>query len=125
LLASLSGAEPGDYSPRVFQGETFVRVLTWKDGTGALVNLTGYTAVLQIRNMSTRALVRQLTQASGLTLGGVAGTITWTLTATQTTALPLTSRYQPPQRLTYSLKLTSGTSVVTALLAGEVIVEGP
>ena len=69
------------------QGETFDRTVTWTIDDVA-VNLTGYTARLQIRktHKSTSAVV-SLTQASGLTLGGSAGTIQIVISATATAAL--------------------------------------
>lgn len=109
-------AEPGLYSPNCRKGETWTRVLTWRDGAGALVNLTGYTAKLQLRDTVSRTVVLELTQASGLTLGGAAGTITWSMTATQTLALPTGAQ-------SYDLRLTSGTSVVTFLVYGYVNVQ--
>ena len=49
LLASSAWAtEPGIYNPNVYQGESFSRTLTWRDGAGDLVDLTGYTARLDI-----------------------------------------------------------------------------
>lgn len=93
------------------QGETFDRTVTWKiDGTA--VNITGYTARLQIRktHKSTSAVV-SLTQASGLTLGGSAGTIQIVISATATAAL--TAR-----RYVYDLELVSSSGVVTRVLEG-------
>jgi len=116
LVAPQLWAEPGTWNPNCRQGETFVRVITWKDSTGALVNLTGYTAKLQLRDTVSGTVIDDFTESTGLALGGAAGTITWTVTATETTALPVGS-------LAYDLRLTSGTSVVTYLLAGHVAVQ--
>ena len=114
LVAALSVfAEPGLYSPSVRQGETFVRVITWKDANGDLVNLAGYTAKLQLRDPTAGTIVDEFTESTGLALGGAAGTITWTITATETAALPAGT-------LAYDLRLTSGASVVTYLLYGQV-----
>ncbi len=116
LVAPQLWAEPGLWSPNCRQGETFTRVITWKDSTGALVNLTGYTAKLQLRDTVSATVVDEFTDTTGLALGGAAGTITWTMTATETAALPVGS-------LVYDLRLTSGASVVTYLLAGFVHVQ--
>ncbi len=113
LLAPHLQAEPGLWNPNCRQGETFVRVITWKDSAGALVNLTGYTAKLQLRDTQTNSVIDDFTDTTGLALGGVAGTITWTMTATETVLLPVGS-------VSYDLRLTSGTSVVTYLLYGHV-----
>ncbi len=117
LAPALLWAEPGQYNTTCSKGSTFVRVLTWRDSGGSLVNLTGYTARLTIRSgyHSTSTQLLDLTQASGLTLGGVAGTITWALTSTQTGTLPVGVVY-------YDLKLTSGAGDVTYLLYGSITV---
>jgi len=116
IFAPLLWAEPGTWNPVCRQGETFVRIITWEDGTGALVNLTGYAAKLELRDTQTAAVVDSFTESTGLALGGALGTITWTMKATETAALPVGS-------LAYDLRLTSGTSVVTYLLAGHVNVQ--
>jgi hypothetical protein len=54
---------------------------------GALINLTGYTAKIQLRRALESSVELELTHASGITLGGVAGTITIVFTSTQTSAL--------------------------------------
>ena len=105
------------YNLNIEQGATFTRTITWKDSTGAAVNLTGYTARMQIRERveSTSALV-SLTQASGITLGGAAGTVVITITPTQTDALPNIKKG------VYDLELVSNGGIVTRLLQGEVVV---
>ena len=96
------------------QGETFDRTVTWTIDDVA-VNLTGYTARLQIRktHKSTSAVV-SLTQASGLTLGGAAGTIEIVISATATAALD-------PGRYVYDLELVSAGGVVTRVLEGAIV----
>lgn len=117
LFATVLWAEPGTWSPTCRQGETFVRVITWRDSGGALVNLTGYTAKLQLRDPSFgTTAVDEFTESTGLALGGAAGTITWTMTAAETALLPVGA-------LAYDLRLTSGSGVVTYLLAGHVTVQ--
>src|SRR5512139_3193680 len=82
-------AEPGLWNPNCRQGETFVRVITWKDSSGALVNLSGYSAKIQLRDSQTSAIIDEFTDTTGITLGGAAGTITWTMTATETVLFPV------------------------------------
>ncbi len=115
-FAAFASAEPGLYSPNCRQGETFVRVITWQDGSGALVNLTGFTAKIELRNPQTGTVVDTFTETTGLALGGPAGTITWTMTATETALFTAGA-------LKYDLRLTSGAGVVTYLLAGLVEVQ--
>lgn len=62
------------------QGEDYREVWTWYDASGALVNLSGYTALLQARSAYGAAdlLIDISTTAGahgGITLGGAAGTI--------------------------------------------------
>jgi Na+/serine symporter len=107
---------PGIYDLVCPQGATFQKTFTWSvDGTA--VNLTGYSAALQVRSAydSDVALV-SLVSGSGIVLGGAAGTIDVTISAAVTSGLPVGS-------LTYDLELTSG-SVVTRLLQGAFNVSG-
>jgi hypothetical protein len=107
----------GVYDLEIEQGETFNPVLTWTDSTGALVNVTGYTARMQIRRSAdATAALLELTTANGrITLGGVAGTITFSVSATDTAALP-------SGIFRYDLELVSSGGVVTKLLKGDVVV---
>jgi ketopantoate hydroxymethyltransferase len=98
------------------QGATFQRTVTWKDENGALINLTGYTARLQIRETpDATATIVSLTDSSGLVLGGSAGTIAITISATATAALTIT-------RAVYDLELVTAGGIVTRLLEGTVSV---
>ncbi len=76
------------------QGATFSQQITWKAGTPAVpVDLTGCTARMQIRPTIPSATVHTsiTTENGGITLGGVAGTVLLTMTATQTAALSFTT----------------------------------
>lgn len=58
------------------QGAKFSRLIQWNDAKGNAVDLTGYTAKLQARRTKNdTAAVISLTESSGITLGGSAGTI--------------------------------------------------
>lgn len=99
------------------QGATFLLNLVWKDSLGAPINLTGYTARMQVRHKITDAspLLTFTTENGGITLGGVAGTIAVTGSATLTDALTVKSGV-------YDLELVSGTGVVTRLIEGSVTI---
>jgi hypothetical protein len=73
----------GTYKITCDQGATFERVFTVKDGNGDLLNLTGYTARMQVRPEidSAEVLVELTTQNGRIVLGGVAGTIALSLDA--------------------------------------------
>ena len=96
------------------QGETFSKTLVWsKDG--APVDLTNYTAAMQVRSSYTSSTaVVSLTNSNGITLGTINGQITITISAAATSAIA-SGNY------VYDLELTSG-DVVTRLLEGQFIV---
>lgn len=104
--------KPGNYTITVYQGATFSRVFTWKDGAGSLINLTGYTARLQARSsVDSTSTLCSLTSAGGdITLGGAAGTITVVMSAATTAAIT--------QSGVYDLELIDGSGNVTRLLEG-------
>jgi hypothetical protein len=96
------------------QGSTFTRSVTWSQD-GLPVNITGYTAAMQIRSSySSSTPVVSLTSSSGITLGGTAGTIQITISAVATAAIAAGN-------YVYDLELTSG-GTVTRLLEGQFIV---
>lgn len=107
-------AAPVDLS--IEAGATFVQVLTWKDSTGALIDLTGYSARAQVRAVpaSERVVLAVSSPSSGIVLGGAAGTITLTFSAVQTALLP------DGHVGVWDLLLTSGTGTVTRLAEGTV-----
>lgn len=99
------------------QGATFEYILTWTNPDGTPIDLTGYTARMQIRRRTTsQQLVDTLTTENGkITLGGAEGTITLNLSATETAALPA-AQHQ------YDLELVSSGGEVTRLLMGYFVV---
>ena len=106
----------------VEQGATWSQAVIWKTGSPATaVNLTGYTARMQLRTSvtaSTAAL--SLTTENGriaLTAGSGAGagTITLSISATDTAALAA-------GRYVYDLELVSGGGLVTRVMEGVVTV---
>jgi hypothetical protein len=107
----------GRHDLRIEQGETFIRVVQWKDSTGALVDLTGYSGFMQIRSGKTGEVVLDVDGLpSGVVLGGAAGTATVTIPPASTLALPEASV------LNYDLKVISGGGQVTYLIEGTVYV---
>ena len=101
---------PGLYDLVCPQGASFDKTFTWTIG-GTAVNLTGYTAAMQVRvGFDTATTLVSLTNGSGITLGGTAGTIGVAISAAVTTVLDAGS-------YAYDLELYSG-STVTRLLQG-------
>jgi hypothetical protein len=100
------------YDILIEQGATYSQVITYKDN-GVAVNLTGYTARMQVRaTLEAATALIELTTANGrIALGGAAGTITLSISATDTEALT-------SGRGVYDLELVSGSGIVTRLLQG-------
>jgi hypothetical protein len=94
------------------QGATFSRVITWKSSTGTPVDLTGYTAKMQVRvsYTSASAVLTLSTAAGSIVLGGALGTITITGQASAMT--------MDGNNYVYDLELTSGGGAVTRLIMG-------
>lgn len=101
----------GRYNILMEQGATFSLPLVYQDSTGTPVDLTTYTAILQVReNPASPVIVELSTSNGGITLGGVLGTITLFLSAVATSLLPAGEFF-------YDLKLHPG-------VAGERLLEG-
>jgi hypothetical protein len=107
---------PGIYNITCPQGATWDRTFTVTIG-GTALNLTGYTAAMQVRDSAgaATALV-SLTNGAGITLGGTAGSVGVTIASTATAALSAGS-------YSYDLELNSG-STITRLLEGAFNVTG-
>lgn len=105
-----------NYDLCIAQGATFQKVITWKSD-GVLVDLTGYSARSQIRATSESATpLIELTTANGrIALGGAAGTITLTISATDSASLTA-------GRGVYDLELVAPNGTVTRLLQGTVTI---
>lgn len=101
------------------QGATLSRTVTWKDSAKTPINVTGYSARMQVRpEITSTVLTLELTTAnSRIALGGVLGTVTLTVSAADTSALV-------PGRYVYDLELVSGAGVVSRLLMGNFVVRG-
>lgn len=100
------------------QGATFNRVIEWQKSTElnptvfSPVDLTLYTGKMQVRKGYGSTLLAEFSTANGkMILGGVAGTITLLLSASETSALPSGS-------FIYDLELTDGSGNVTRFLQG-------
>jgi hypothetical protein len=104
----------GIYDFTLEQGATFSRTLTYKIDDVA-VNLTGYTARMKAKRRfdDVSPLINLTTENGGITLGGSAGTITLTMSATDTAALSFDTAF-------YDLELVSGGGVVTRLVRGTI-----
>lgn len=108
----------GRYDITIEQGATFRLNLVWKDSNGVAVNLTGYTARMQVRRAygDTVAQLDLTTENGTITLGGAAGTIEVVVPATQTDDLVASKGV-------YDLELSSGSGEVTRLIEGKVTIK--
>jgi hypothetical protein len=106
---------PATYNITAYQGATYDLSLTYSIG-GTAVNLTGYTAAMQVReNPNSSTTILSLTSGSGITLGGTAGTIEVSVSAS-------TMGSASPGFYAYDLELTSG-SQVTRLIQGKFAIQ--
>lgn len=105
------------YNITVEQGATYTLAITYKDASGNAINLSGYTARMDVRaTYNSPSTIIELTTENGrIELGGVNGTINLSITAANTAALPTSNAV-------YDLELDSG-SAVTRLIQGRFIVD--
>ena len=105
---------PGRYNISVYKGTTFQLSPTWKVDN-LPVDLTGYTADMQVRDVS-NSLITELSTGNGrAVINAALGTVALTLTATQTAALAA-GNYN------YALNLTDSAGNVYQILQGAFIV---
>jgi hypothetical protein len=104
------------YDLNMDQGSDWYFNLEYKDGSGNPINLTGYTAAMQLRQFydSTTAVLT-LTSSAGITITGATGFLAIHATATQTAAIPA-------GKYVYDLEIKSSTNIVTRLIQGTVTV---
>jgi hypothetical protein len=107
--------EPGTYSRTVYCGATWERTFTFKIN-GTLVNWTGYTAKMQVKEFLNSSAVITLTSSSGITLGGSAGTIAVVISSALTGAVT-------PGTYIYDLEVTNG-SITYRVLEGKLTFDG-
>lgn len=112
MAATFDFIDEGQVRRAVYRGETLQRVFTYKDSDGVAVDLTGYSASMQVRKSLADGVALELsTVNSRITLGGAAGTVTLIVSATDTATVDVGQYF-------YDLELTSGSSVVTRLIEG-------
>ena len=98
------------------QGATFSQVIIWRDSTNTPVDLTGYTARMQIRQKVTSSVALALTTENDrIDLGGSSGTVTLNISAADMEALPA-------GHYTYDLELETDGGEVNRLLMGAFVV---
>ena len=116
----------GAYDIYCDQGATFRRVITWKNGAGAVINLTGFSGRMMVRTShgaSAPTVSLTTSGGGGITLGGAAGTVTVVITATQTANIPIPTVAGVKDAFdgVYDLELVAPNGDVTRLLEGRFI----
>ena len=106
----------GIYNTTIDQGSIWDLTIVYQDSDGDPIDLTGYTAAMQLRqNYNSEAADLTLTTANGgLTITGATGTIQVSATATQTGNLSAGF-------YVYDLELTSGSNI-SRLIQGQITV---
>ena len=101
------------------QGATFQNTLTLKDSADAVINLTGYSAEMDLRkNQDDTTEVITLTVAnSRVVMGGAAGTIKLVISASDTSALTVGDGV-------YDIELTDADGKVDRILEGTYSIRG-
>jgi hypothetical protein len=95
----------GIYDFIMDQGSTFNLEVLYRDTNDAIIDLTGYTAAMQIRkSYDTPVILNLTTENGGITITGNLGKIDIQASATQTGAI-LNGEY------VYDLEITLGTTV--------------
>ncbi len=101
----------------LYRGDSFTHQLIWKDLTGTPIDLSDYSARMQVRrSLASSAFICEVTDLFNgqLVLGGKAGTIDIVLTPSETDI--------ETEENVYDLEVTSPTGVVTTLVHGDFLV---
>ena len=106
-----------NYNTTLDQGADWYINFTYQNSSGTPINLTGYTAALQLRSepSDATAALSLSSPSSGIVITGATGLVAVHASAAQTGALIAGTYY-------YDLELTSGTGIVTRLVQGQVVV---
>jgi hypothetical protein len=107
---------PGRYNITVYNGTTFSLSPSWQINNVA-VNLTDYTADMQVRDVSNNLIVEMSTDNGRAVITPATGTVTLTLSAEETSAGNL-----PAGTYSYDLNLTAPDTTVYKILQGVFVV---
>ena len=102
------------------QGATFKKILTLKDSSGSVINLSRYSGAemdLRLDQDSSSTVVTLTTANGGIANGGAAGTLTLLISASDTANLT-------PGDGVYDLELTDASGIVNRLLEGTYSIRG-
>jgi phage pi2 protein 07 len=109
--------KPATLDITIYQGSTFSQVFQWKSGSPSVpVNLTGYTARMQIREKfsSPDYVINLTTENGGIVFrDAVNGTFSIEMSATDTAAMNF-------KHAVYDIEFVSPSGIVTRLFGGSV-----
>jgi hypothetical protein len=99
------------------KGVTFRHRLVWRDSFKRTINLTGYSAKLQIKDSANAVLLRELSTSNGdIVIDAARGVLALELTASETNALAFTQGV-------FDLYVTAPDATVIRLLKGKVLIQ--
>lgn len=111
----------------IYQGATFILVGTYKDAeTGNVIDITGYSARMQIRSSISAATPEididdsGISPASRIEITGASGEIKIIISATDTSGI--TNASHAKLTMAYDVEIEDGTGVVTRVLEGSAII---
>lgn len=100
---------------RVRHGETFDKLLTFRDAAGQPIDMTAYTARMQIRrDAQDQTVLLDLSSDNGRITLGADGTLGLVVSAADMAALPVDRRGRRPEGTAYAydLRLQQGSTVI-------------
>lgn len=106
------------YNFTIEQGATFSKVITWKDSSGAGINLTGYNVTGKIKRKTSDQIAIASFTATLANQTTNPGQFTLSLTATETAALPTVAGSTAQKVLlecVYDVEATTGSTVYRLL----------
>jgi len=114
---------------KIWQGGTFGLTIIVKNPDKTVMNLTSYTARMQIRSTyASGTVLESLTSSNGeITITAANGKLDLALSAARTAniAVDLNSTTKPPKSVyVYDLELVDNAGTVTKLLYGDAVVYG-
>jgi len=88
-------------------GTTFQVTVLYKDASDVAINITGYSAVMQVRKNSSTEPVASVSESDGISITGASGRLDVTIPATT-----------PAGNYVYALDITAPGGITTRLLKG-------
>jgi len=99
----------------VYRGDSFAKTLTFTDGDGASVDITGATVYFSIKETSAASDADALIQKKGTIDDGTGGIASVSLTAAEMDVVPVGSWF-------YDFQITLANGAVLTVLAGDFLV---